>query len=120
MSIKWKIIQRIFLGGLFDCFNDVGICIYGWCCPPCLYGENAEKIDGSSCCGQACAWCLLAECSLCWLIHMGKRESLRRRYGLQEDCNDCLATAFCAACAICQEARELKYRESTFGGIYSY
>ncbi len=51
---------------------------------------------------------------------MNKREALRRRFGLQEDCNDCVATTFCAACAICQEARELKFRESTFGGIDSY
>ena len=43
---------------------------------------------------------------------MGKREALRQRYGLEEDCNDCIATAFCGVCAICQEARELKYRQT--------
>jgi Cys-rich protein (TIGR01571 family) len=52
---------------------------------------------------------VLAQCSLCCLVHMDKREALRRRYGLQEDCNDCLATTCCSACAMCQEARELKY-----------
>ncbi|CAF1201956.1 unnamed protein product [Rotaria sordida] len=81
--------------GLFNCFDDCGICLYGYCCAPCLFGENAEKIDG---------------------IHMGKREALRNRYGLEEDCNDCLATTFCAPCAICQEARELKYRSAAPGG----
>jgi Cys-rich protein (TIGR01571 family) len=51
---------------------------------------------------------------------MGKRETLRRRFGLQEDCNDCAATAFCATCAICQEARELKFRGAALAGIHSY
>jgi hypothetical protein len=51
---------------------------------------------------------------------MGKREALRNRFGLQEDCNDCVATTFCAACAICQEARELKYRSAPSGGICEY
>ncbi|CAF4124369.1 unnamed protein product [Rotaria sordida] len=103
--------------GLFDCFDDCGVCLYGYCCAPCLFGENAEKIDGSNCCGSCCLWYLLAQCSLCCLIHMGKRQALRNRYGLDEDCNDCLATTFCAPCAICQEARELKYRSAAPGGI---
>jgi Cys-rich protein (TIGR01571 family) len=51
---------------------------------------------------------------------MGKREALRRRYGLPEDCNDCIATTFCAACAMCQEARELKFRSTQPGGICTY
>ena len=93
----------------------MSICFYGWCCPPCLYGENAQKIDGSGCCGACCVYSCLAGCDLCWIVHMGKRQALRQRYGLDEDCNDCLATAFCPACAICQEARELKFREVGVG-----
>ncbi|CAF3342508.1 unnamed protein product [Rotaria socialis] len=102
--------------GLFDCCSDGGICLYGWCCAPCLYGENAEKIDGSSCFGSCCIWYLLAQCSLCCLVHMGKRQTLRDRFGLAEDCSDCVATTFCAPCAICQEARELKFRSAAHGG----
>jgi Cys-rich protein (TIGR01571 family) len=51
---------------------------------------------------------------------MGKRTTLRNRYGLQSDCDDCIATTFCASCAICQEARELKFRAGYSGGIYAY
>jgi Cys-rich protein (TIGR01571 family) len=51
---------------------------------------------------------------------MGKRRALRNRYGLQEDCNDCVATTFCPACAVCQEARELKFRSAASGGIGAY
>ena len=55
---------------------------------------------------------------LCCLTHMGKRKTLRDRFGLQEDCNDCVATTFCSVCAICQEARELKFRSVSSQGIY--
>jgi hypothetical protein len=48
---------------------------------------------------------------------MGKRTALRQRYGLKEDCNDCIATTCCVTCAICQEARELKFRSTPYGGI---
>ena len=49
---------------------------------------------------------------------MDKRKTLRNRYHIQEgDCNDCLVTTCCAACGICQEARELKYPSAPFGGI---
>ena len=50
---------------------------------------------------------------------MGKRKALRDRYSIQEDCNDCAATTFCTSCAVCQEARELKFRSATVGGMYA-
>lgn len=52
---------------------------------------------------------------------MSKRKALRERYGLEEDCNDCLAAAFCGPCAVCQEARELENRSSSssYSGIYA-
>lgn len=41
---------------------------------------------------------------------MKKRETLRQKFNLREDpsCGDCLTTAFCGACALCQEARFLQ------------
>ena len=37
---------------------------------------------------------------------------MRQKYNLVENpsCGDCLTTAFCSPCALCQEARELKFR----------
>ena len=55
-------------------------------------------------------------CSLCCVVHAGKRQNLRTRYGLQEDCNDWLATCLCAPCAVCQEARELQSRGDVSAG----
>ncbi|CAF1537481.1 unnamed protein product [Adineta ricciae] len=44
-------------------------------------------------------------------IVVSKRARLRQRYGLVEDaCGDCFITCCCPACAICQEAREMKKR----------
>lgn len=105
------------LGGLFDCFSDSRICLYGCCCTPCLFGENAEKIDGSSCFNAGCLWYLMSGWGLCCLTHMGKRKALRDRFNLPENCNDCVATTFCAPCAVCQEARELKARLTSTEGI---
>jgi Cys-rich protein (TIGR01571 family) len=51
---------------------------------------------------------------------MRKRKALRNRFGIEEDCNDCVATTFCAPCAICQEARELEFRSSSSKGICIY
>ncbi|CAF1097836.1 unnamed protein product [Adineta steineri] len=101
---------------LFGCFDDIGICFWGFCCPASSFGRNAEKIDGSSCVGCCAAYCVLAHCSLCWVPHFMKRKVLRQKYLLKEEpCHDCLVTAFCGPCAICQEARELKSRGGAQG-----
>ncbi|CAM4824647.1 unnamed protein product [Rotaria magnacalcarata] len=105
-------VQGEWYESLFGCFDDFGSCICGWCCTPCLFGENAQKIDNSNCCLWCCAYILLAECYLCWIPHYMKRQVLRQKYGLREDpnCGDCPATVCCGPCALCQEARFLKRR----------
>ena len=32
------------IGGLFDCFDDIGICLCGYCCGICLVGAPASFI----------------------------------------------------------------------------
>ncbi len=99
------------LESLFGCFSDLTTCCYGCCCPPCSFGTNAKKIDGSSCVGMCALYWILAHCYLCWVPHLKKRKILRQKYGLREDpCNDCLVTGFCGPCGLCQEAREIKAR----------
>ena len=41
---------------------------------------------------------------------MGSRSSIRYAYGIEAKCSDCCVHLFCLKCALCQEARELKYR----------
>ncbi len=103
------------LESLYGCFDDMGTCCYGCWCHPCLFGSNAEQIDGSSCVGMCLLYCLLSPISLCCIPHMIKRTIMRQKYHLQEEpCNDCVVSTFCAGCSVCQEARELKAR-----GIHS-
>ena len=99
------------------CLDDCETCCLGFFCTPCLFGQNAEKIDGSNCCLMCCIYLLLAECYLCWVPHYMKRKDLRQKYGLREDpsCGDCPTTLCCGPCALCQEARLLKRR-----GIFKY
>ncbi|CAF0981281.1 unnamed protein product [Rotaria magnacalcarata] len=103
MSQPWK-------AGLFGCFEDIPICLLGWCCGCYLFGQNAEQIDGSNkfamCCGYAC----LSGCYLCCILHKPRREALRNAFNLEENPSDFLATCCCSGCAVCQEAIELKQR----------
>ncbi|CAF3499566.1 unnamed protein product [Rotaria socialis] len=94
---------------LCGCCDDCGSCICGCLCPPCLFGENAQKIDNSNCCLWCFIYIILGQCYLCWVPHCMKRQALRQKYGLREDpCGDCPTTACCGPCALCQEARFLK------------
>ncbi|UJR32435.1 hypothetical protein I4U23_019897 [Adineta vaga] len=95
---------------LFGCFDDCGSCLCGWCCTPCLFGKNAEKIDDSNCFLWCCIYMCLSDCACCWYPHYVKRQILRQKYDLKEDpcCGDCLATFCFSPCALCQEARFLK------------
>ena len=103
---------------LCGCCNDIGICCVGCWCPCILFGQNQEQLDGHSCCGTGCVYCVLLclPCisvvvpPLCCLISAPRRRILRQRYGLREDCNDWCATCCCYHCALCQEAREMKVR----------
>ncbi len=109
-----EIIQSFyhFIESLFDCCDDLETCFCGCCCPACLFGQNAENIDGSNCCLMCCAYAVLSPCYLCWIPHCMKREALRQKYGLKDDpnCSDCPAACCCGPCALCQEARLLKHR----------
>ncbi|CAF3229434.1 unnamed protein product [Rotaria socialis] len=104
---------------LCDCFDDCGTCCYGYWCAPCLFGSNAEKIDGKNCCLMCCLYGVLAHFYLCWVPHYFERQNLREKYNLEANpsCGDCLTTSFCGPCALCQEAREMKSRENQQGVV---
>ncbi|CAF2074792.1 unnamed protein product [Rotaria magnacalcarata] len=107
MEQEWK-------EDLCDCCSDFPVCCYGWCCTACLFGSNAEQISGKNCCLMCCAYQILALCALYWVPHYYERQKLREKYNLKPNpsCGDCLTACCCSPCAICQEARELKARDS--------
>ena len=96
--------------GLFGCCSDCSSCWFTICCPCCQYGKNYDKVHGKGCCSQGLCYWILESFLLGCCIHKGLRREIRERHHIQEGCNDCLVTFFCPACAICQEARELKTR----------
>jgi len=98
--------------GFCSCMDDPASCCMAFCFPCVLYGQNAEKIDGSGC---FCNCCLYACCMACYgcqcLVHAGKRTGLRIKYNLRPDpCDDCCVAWCCSCCALSQEARELLAR----------
>jgi Cys-rich protein (TIGR01571 family) len=100
----------IFLAGLFDCFDDVQLCLLGWCCPCYLFGQNAEQITGEEKIPSCVKYALLSYCYLGCLIHKPQRQAIRSAYNLEENPSDFISTCLCSSCANCQEARELKLR----------
>jgi Cys-rich protein (TIGR01571 family) len=96
---------------LCGCSSDPSTCVLSFLLPCVQYGRNAEKIDGSRCCGAGCNYALTCCCCACCLLHTAKRTILRSTYGLDENgCCDCGIVSCCCCCAISQEARELDIR----------
>ena len=100
--------------GLFSCFDDIGICLYGCLCPFCLIGDNGSKL-GRSCCSDCCLSFLCVEILSgdCFGPTSEQHYDIRRRANLKEGVyNGCLAWWCCFTCAACQHANEIKYRSS--------
>lgn len=93
--------------GLCDCCADTKICIMGCFFPCCLHGTNAMKLNDSSCIGN----CLCYLCCPCCQTSILRRD-IRYKYNLP-DTNDCCVSWFCHPCALCQDAREIKFRTSS-------
>ncbi|XP_054908192.1 uncharacterized protein LOC129374026 [Poeciliopsis prolifica] len=104
---QWK-------SGLFDCFEDVSTCCYGfWCCP-CLACTVSRRFGENPCLP-------LCDILTCCTIPLGGtpftippaalalRASIRVKRGLQGSlCTDLVASCCCVWCSWCQMHRELK------------
>lgn len=111
---------------IFGCFSDMPICCKGLWCPCDLYGHNLENTGNDSSKAGCLTHCLLGSwygCPLHFILGplaywftcdpcLGARHRrlLRFKYGLKEKpCGDCCTHCWCHPCALCQEARQLKY-----------
>ena len=89
-----------YANGVFGCFSDFPICIYGAFCPCCLNGKNHARLRS-----EECTACHVINCTSPYWI----RKDLEKKNGeSNSDVIDCLFVWFCAPCAICQDARDLK------------
>merc|ERR1711988_1672316 len=96
---------------LFGCCNDVPICLKGWCCPGCVYGE-VDDIMGEGGCVMGCIkFYLCTPCVSC-CIAPGRRGKLRQHLDIDDgECGgDCVTWVCCGGLANCQERRELQAR----------
>mmetsp|Transcript_10880 Transcript_10880/g.27469 ORF Transcript_10880/g.27469 Transcript_10880/m.27469 type:complete len:157 (+) Transcript_10880:226-696(+) len=103
--------------GLCDCCSDCESCCIGYWVPSVLYGQNKEKIEGlgkfmPDCC--AYFWLhLFCPCAVSCLSYQS-RKNIRTPFNLEaKPCGDCCTHFWCMRCALCQEARELKFRNAT-------
>ncbi|XP_043935357.1 cornifelin homolog A-like [Protopterus annectens] len=92
-SSKWS-------SGVFDCCEDMSICLFGTFVPCILACQVAEKLD-ECCCLPYLPGTLLA-----------MRTSIRERYHIPGTiCDDWLMIYCCGYCALCQMAREMDMRK---------
>ncbi|KAH3753715.1 uncharacterized protein LOC127848140 [Dreissena polymorpha] len=92
--------------GLFNCFDDFGICIVAYLAPCVQFGQNAEKVGEGSCflCGLVYFVPILNIIE--WVTVRGK---IREQNGIDGTaCNDCLTIMFCPLCALAQETMEVQ------------
>eukprot|EP00117_Sycon_ciliatum_P021612 scpid63746/ scgid18886/ PLAC8-like protein 1 len=95
--------------GLFDCFNDITVCLLGCFCPVCLLFQTASQLGENGCC---------VACCIPWPYgQMMLRVKIRSENNIQGSiCDDYCTVGCCQACAMCQEAREVKYIQMNQGG----
>uniref|UniRef100_A0A8C5G1J1 Uncharacterized protein n=1 Tax=Gouania willdenowi TaxID=441366 RepID=A0A8C5G1J1_GOUWI len=103
--------------GLFDCFEDVSTCCYGfWCCP-FLMCTVSGRLGENTCLPL---YDIITPACLSFFriplffppAGISMRASMRNRYGIKGSlCKDIAAGCCCSCCSWCQMYRELKERK---------
>ena len=111
--------------GLCDCLNDFEKCLFGTFCIGFqssitqAHIENRESEASDHCMG--CIMCILTCGFGCWccqsFVEYQNRREFKRLLNYENyektGGQDCLISFLCLPCAVCQHAREIKYREKT-------
>ena len=89
-----------FSTGLFDCLNDLPLCIFTCFCPYCSNSVNWSMIRGDEC---------NLEYFLCPTAPYWTRQFIRSRKHMEKArFSDAVEMVCCTECFICQDGRELK------------
>lgn len=95
-------------GGVFNCFDDCGICVYTFFCPYCQLGQSLEDAGEQSCAVS----CLLSCCIPCWypIATSSQQETVDKKMGGQGmGYGKALLCQFCCGpCSVCRFARAVK------------
>eukprot|EP00699_Malawimonas_sp_californiana_P001232 EC715165.1.p2 GENE.EC715165.1~~EC715165.1.p2 ORF type:complete len:111 (+),score=28.23 EC715165.1:1-333(+) len=95
-----------FTYGLCGCLGDCSVCCITWFCPWYMIAKNKAMVDNRDC--TICDCC----CAMPNLEYF-TRQQIRARFNIPYSvCADCLSLCICTACVICQDAREIKLRNS--------
>ncbi|KAM9763085.1 PLAC8-like protein 1 isoform 2-T2 [Menidia menidia] len=103
--------------GLFDCFEDMKICCYGFWCMPCLACTVSRKFGEHQCLPlyDVCGSALLVMFGIPMIVPpaaLSMRAAMRTKYGIKGSlCEDVPISCFCVGCSWCQMYREVKHRE---------
>merc|ERR1711904_659231 len=71
---------------LFGCCDDPGICVKGWCCPGCVYGETDEIVEDRGSCAMGCLkFHFCGICTVC-LWAPNRRTAMRSHFDIDDEC----------------------------------
>lgn len=128
-------VQRMWEGGVLDCFEDRWIALESGCCPCYRFGKNMRRAGFGSCFLQGTIYFILSGIALLnyvaygvtnWHsflylavaftmtlgIYMGLfRTQIRKQFnirGSNSSIDDCMSHLFCPCCTLCQESRTLE------------
>ncbi|ETW76056.1 hypothetical protein HETIRDRAFT_390466 [Heterobasidion irregulare TC 32-1] len=119
--------ERGWSHGICSCFGDCGTCCLSFWCPCIAYSQNKHRLEhleqhgaphpegGESCTGD-CAIHTLLNCFGCgWVLQIGTRSDVRRRYRIRgSTCGDCCTAFWCQPCELVQDSREIELEEKSF------
>ena len=114
-------VQGLGMNGLFDCFDDIGVCCCGYFCGACRAGQTHERAGLSSGpCWKIPVFCIGGSvANLCYVGWMCQciafrwicqgRQQIQAMSGVtpDDDCTACMMYLFCGPCAVCQEANAI-------------
>ncbi|KLO08361.1 PLAC8-domain-containing protein [Schizopora paradoxa] len=105
--------------GLLECFGDCWTCCFALICPCMVYSHVKSRLDslrdegqphphGGKYLGRDCMF----NCFNGWILQVGQRTDVRRRYNIEGDSiTDCFAAALCSPCQLTQQSREIALEE---------
>jgi Cys-rich protein (TIGR01571 family) len=97
----------------FECFANPNVFLCTCCCGICVDPRTHAAVTGESCEGLCCSAVLLCCLSSCG--HAARRTAMRTKYNLVGSRQtDCLLSCFCGPCIVCQEAREVQFRNEQY------
>jgi Cys-rich protein (TIGR01571 family) len=102
-------LEATFRTGLCDCFADLDICFFVFCCTCCSLSRNSVDLDGAK------RTCLNTWYCCCYPASIRKnRFQALATFGVKESCcKTCCIVNCCGICSECQIAREIKREKGT-------